>query len=217
MNEAISQPLIFQGYVCFFDILGYTTLITRNELREISKLLSQVDHSVKVHHQAGKEVKVEAIAFGDSILVFCREEDVSGLIFVQSCALLFVQMFDQGLPLRGAISKGEIFKSGNIYAGWPIADARKYQEALDVSACVLTPDAERLTRNESFGIRFFKKLVVPLKHGNAELHVLNRRPKGFHLNYVAEKFAAHKKGCPMEVLPKIANTNALFERLDEDY
>ena len=116
------------------------------------------------------------------------------------------------MPLRGAISSGEYhesFEFGPIYAGVPIIEAHEFANALEVSACVLTPSAERwigITNPD----QYVQRLSVPLKSiGKQNMFVMKPyRPVPFVK--VIKAFSAHEKVIGPAVLTKLNNTIELF-------
>lgn len=180
---------------------------------------------------------IKWLIFSDSILVSLpMAKDLHPLLMFQVggafwgvCTLLQRQMFDFGLPLRGAISYGEFFIQERCFAGAPIVNAYQTASKLELSLCVLTRDAEWMprefmayvTQSGFEGIRMAVEqtaveYLVPKKHGVSEPHfVLNWVSSGFGADvkpigdvrtYVIESFLKHNKSAPPEIYPKIDNT-----------
>ncbi|MHA2032708.1 MAG: hypothetical protein ACW99Q_25340, partial [Candidatus Kariarchaeaceae archaeon] len=92
------------------------------------------------------------LLFSDSILVSLPldlSEDrffygVRFFAFLHVCAFLTRQMFDKGLPLRGALSYGDFFIQDTYFAGQPIIESYQASESLELSGCVLTKSFENI-------------------------------------------------------------------------
>jgi hypothetical protein len=113
-------------------------------------------------------------------------------------------MFVSGLPLRGAIARGEYFERktnwGAIWAGKPIAEAHRWAESLGASACVAAKSAECLFQ-ESPG--WFSKQPVRMRNKDKcqpeqmECQVL-KYVKVFDLEQIKSEFSKHGKNADSE-------------------
>ncbi|MHA2366259.1 MAG: hypothetical protein ACXAC7_20050 [Candidatus Hodarchaeales archaeon] len=187
--------------------------------------------------------EIDWLLFSDSILVSLPidlNDDLyfSGLrwvAFLNVCAFLLKQMFDIGLPLRGAVSWGDFFIEENYFAGRPIIESYQTSESLELSGCILANSAEekykellKYTRNYESGRIMFKQLciehLVPFKREKSDkkcmINWINLPLKFFSDNiphdvreYVFSSFVAYNKDIPPIVYPKINNTETFIRKI----
>src|SRR5579859_6290603 len=156
MSEAEEQLKSSYGLVAFFDILGYRQIIANNEIKEaasiIKRALRKVTESQKAADIVEKGFKYSPptnyLAFSDSILVYTNyskeiisQKSQAGL-FAAGCAGLCVSLFEEGLPARGAIARGEFFVEQTSFAGKAIVEAYEFANAIEMAGCVIVPTAE---------------------------------------------------------------------------
>jgi hypothetical protein len=196
-----------KGLVACFDILGYRAIQPRLAFDTWKGLVAEFVKARNNAREAGQFVSIHV--FGDSIFVFAP---LNVTAFMSYCRMVFWKSFEAGMPLRGAISGGDYFESfefGPIYAGLPVIEAHEFSNALEVSACVLTPSAERwlpITDPDED----VQRLSVPLKNvGKQNLLVM----KPYHpvpAVKVIKAFSAHDKPIGPAVLAKLNNTVELL-------
>jgi hypothetical protein len=165
------------------------------------------------------------LLFSDSILISLpldTDDDMffwgmRVIAFLYVCSFLQRQMFDKGLPLRGAISYGDFYIQESYFAGQPIIDAYQNSESLELSGCILTKSAENL----------YNQMKQYAKENNFEESInsmLNQicvsylvpkkrdRPR----NYIYSSFVAYNKDATPIVYPKINNTEAFIRKVLEN-
>jgi len=194
-----------KGFIGFFDILGYTSILENNDPKMIAepvlKLLTSLDSNINdeilslttkfeasgFHDILKNEVKW--LVFSDTILVSMAipektddgKKELRWIAFIAVCKLLQMFMLKKGLPVRGAINHGEYLIQGTCFAGRPIVEAYKMSQNLDLSACVFTEKASTCI-NEIWKLteknNIIAEYLVPLKDGTeAKLPTLNYIPK----------------------------------------
>ncbi|MHA1984463.1 MAG: hypothetical protein ACW967_08925 [Candidatus Hodarchaeales archaeon] len=188
------------------------------------------------------------LLFSDSILISLpldTEEDMffwgmRVVAFLYVCSFLQRQMFDKGLPLRGAISYGDFYIQGSYFAGQPIIDAYQNSESLELSGCILTKSAEYLYNQmkqyakendfeesvNSFLDQICVSYLVPKKRDKLEKGImvnwLNLPMKFFDnlpsdiRNYIFSSFVAYNKDATPIVYPKINNTESFVIKVLEN-
>ncbi len=147
-------------------------------------------------------------------------------------------MFEEGLPVRGAIAFGDYVFVQNVFAGKPIVDAYTLAESLDLAACAIHPTAENefktlLAFPSGEGSILAEGLVLvryplPVKQSPQEFLCLNhawptlkgytplkdrKDPRG----YVEEQFAANNKTIPPNALSKVENTEKFLRFLADRF
>ena len=143
-------------------------------------------------------------------------------VFILYCKRLNALLFKAGLPVRGAIEYGEIFKQERILAGKPLINAYSLSENLNCAGVVLTIATETWLKNLPcfFPIliwQHFNLLHMPTKKGTFELQCLANpglfvkgTPISDIRNFVCASFSLHGKDVSSDILDKLENTIGLF-------
>jgi hypothetical protein len=213
------------GYVAFFDILGYGEIdnctevlrILRETHEKIKKMLEKAERDL-----TSASCSCEHFLFGDSIILFFGGKPQNCWPYVALfCQQIFRGLWDKGIALRGAIAKGVWYRDRIAecygYAGKPIVEAHRYAEILDFAGCVLTPSAEDLTEIPvNFAIEVgaeplcFSQREVQIKQiGKQKLFLL--LPKGpITRDDVRKRFQSFNRRIGSATLSKFNNTVALM-------
>ena len=228
-----------KGIVAFFDILGYQNLVRNSDIKYVADVINQNINGLQPFlNSYFKDLfgdldgsdddhigKIDTRVISDSILLTCEcdeDDDWMWFFFLAYAAKMMRLAFEDGLPLRGAISYGEYYVEGYSFAGIPIMDAYSLSESLEFSGCALTVEGiaalKKTIEHEVFEETIFLPLVTPyfapLKKEEKDLYILNwycsydslgEFPEDLR-QYVFESFYAHGKSVPMSVVPKIENT-----------
>jgi len=241
---------IQQGMVGVFDVLGYRALIYGNETRAVAEIITKIfkclpevttsgiltplDSPETVQWVGERIGRIDVRLFSDNILLTLplntMEVDASVDIphFLAYAAKLMRVAFDNGLPLRGAISHGEYFLAEQCFAGKTILDCHEGAEDLQLAGCVVMPDTanyfEKVARNTDTDLRFHQFIfpfVVPVRTGQSiELPVLDwylpMEDWGAHQEdihaYIINAFQAHSKVITPKELSKIDNTELMMRK-----
>jgi hypothetical protein len=231
---------IKNGLIGFFDILGYKEIIKQNQVVRVASIIEEIflealRESQDAHKCVTSLINQEAcqhFVFSDSILVFLPLErspnsdtQTAESLFASHCAGLITKCFWEGLPVRGALAYGKCYfkKADGVvcFAGQAIIDAHLCAESLEFSGCVVAESKDRIfSRRHS---DFFKHIVHFNKKSRKKpesMFVLNNYagnwgPRKLSRQIVKNKFSAHKKGIPGNVLPKITNTLAFLKACKE--
>jgi len=238
---------IRNGPVAFFDILGYKSIIDNNKIEVVAQLI--VDHLEKTPYYLRDFIIKEFSHFGlpkkdldrlakytfrlllsDSILLTSKQPKGSydlesrlweWFLFLLECQKLVTWMFENGLPVKGAIGYGEYFRKRNCFAGKPIVDCFRLANSLDLAGCAFVPNAwnrieEALTGSNNKQIADFINSVcleyqVPVKSGKSKdlrilFYPLPNNWKGSTENKVERAFTAHRKEITEKVKTKFVNT-----------
>src|SRR4030042_6115412 len=249
------------GIIAFFDILGYRNLILNNKIETtasiVLEIINKIPSFVRSHvleaipktgaKESGDDIlkKISWKLFSDTIFT-CLPMTKGGIkaldimkwgIFLASCLSLQRHSFDEGLPLRGAISTGYYFLKDNCFVGKPVIDAYDLCQEQNWAGGALTENSgneftyvfeNTQAKNAKYNIdKFLSFYPVPMKDGrNVRLlclrwggarSLLSLPPlfcyKGSEgLNeYVIGKFQAHLKGLPSNVKTKTDNTINYFQ------
>lgn len=157
---------IKNGPVAYFDILGYQSINSNNEIEKVAQLI--IDHLDKIPASvrdfmkkgispAGLSEKdedkfaksIHCLLLSDSVLLTAEQRKKSNadeklfnwLFFLLACRMLMNEMFNEGLLLRGAVSYGKYFRKRNCFAGEPIIDAIRLAGSLNLAGLAFVPKA----------------------------------------------------------------------------
>lgn len=265
-NSAIKDPRIETGFIGFFDILGYRSFlepgITEQTLAVVdflNRLPNKIEEKLKKHfglensataanplfEQIIRQLaRVNPLVVSDSVLLrYAYDEDHEAekpwqaTTFLLAANILQRVMFDEGLPLRGAIAFGEFVFVENVFAGKPIIDAHTLGQSLDLAATTIHATAEEEfnkligldTRTDEFlqegrdgKISWLVRFATPVKGaGTPQLLCLNLAWPDFSESldrrdlreYVHEQFLAHNKQIGRNAISKLENTERFLHFL----
>jgi len=241
-----------EGVIGYFDILGFKNYIkndpdvgSKNALEVILKVRTEVPKKTKQTFLSNEifddvtwtvlsDTIVLSVPYppkkaGEDLEQENNEKAIRWAALLFSSIVLMDYMFDQGLPIRGAISNGKYFANSNSLAGKSIVEALTLAERLNLSAVAICPEAEK----ELTGILDLKTLVkeiwhkqpayfsylTPLKDKMDKLCILNQW--ALHDKYtnsdipqlVAQAFWKHGKDIDMAAFQKYQNTEMLLRYL----
>jgi hypothetical protein len=179
----MSQLNIYNGIIGFFDILGYQSLLGKNEPEDVAQKILPIltglnigttDVMIEFIKSSGKNNEVvnlsmqmvrsiQWLVFSDTILIALPVANnsahalVSWMTFLPACIYIQNRMFLAGLPLRGVINYGKFFIKDNFFAGKCIIESYKLCQKLELSACVLTERASNEVDKSSLIMKHFKQ------------------------------------------------------------
>lgn len=166
-------------YLCLLDILGFRQVIERLRVEEVGLLLTnlQRDIALVAHNplvRGSSDTRVRFVSYSDSVLLYVEEDDAPALIGLISAATAAVGFgISQGILLRGAISRGDLFVSGNrqVIAGRGLIRAYELEQAQDWGGAILDTafiggtDAEREAIDYCVWADFLRSARVPWNTG----------------------------------------------------
>jgi hypothetical protein len=94
--------------------------------------------------------RVKTLVVSDSILLWSSYEEghdgskrpLQAAAFLVTTSILERVMFEEGLPVRGAIAFGDFIVVEHVFAGKPIVQAHTLGQSLNLAACAIHPTAE---------------------------------------------------------------------------
>ncbi len=242
------------GIVAFFDILGYESLLRKNEpeiaakivIRTFKKIPKIIPEKIldAIPNPEAKQLALNVLAdmkwniFSDTIFSSIPVDTYFDhvinirkvMVFLASCIFLQRDLFDAGLPIRGALSMGHFILSDNCFVGPPVIEAYKLCVAQNWSGVAICPETGdellRLINHTSairtiLGVQYFltkypvpfndktKKNLLCLRWGDASNLV---EPYwGDFREYVESKFSDHRKDVDEKVKPKMENTISFLQ------
>ncbi|HTB05805.1 MAG TPA: hypothetical protein VK806_02545 [Bacteroidia bacterium] len=217
-------------FVAFFDIMGFKDLVMRNEHETILKLLYKLSNQRELLHNANNQMfeskddktakpfttgESISFTFSDSIIFFSKSDSVKDYKkIVLDCIVLLHESLNAGIPIKGALSYGEITvdTAKSIYFGQPIIDAYLLGEELQMYAVIMDHEFE-LKAKELSREKFKNSFVAykaPLKSGRATHSLIRAYNKDVHVSSLNSLYSK-SYGRPRQY---IDNTMAFVNEVD---
>jgi hypothetical protein len=243
-----------KGLIAFFDILGYQSLLKNTTAEEsvktVFKLITETPAKVKEKWALWAERKPDTTAelldvagslkhlvFSDTIVLYISYPPSASPSWMNSAMIHLAlsagyfscQMFEDGLPMRGAVIEGEFFvETNSCFAGKAIVDAYKLCTSLDFAGLVCEEKVATVLK-ALWKPRDYDRLFVPylspvkrspgevrLTHINWTVFIGPGKEVEVHSDiemFVYRAFWAHGKDCDLSVEKKLYNTIKLVRRL----
>lgn len=158
------MPIIKKSIVSMFDILGFSSLLCDEDLAKIQGFILGTERLTDTNSNGVKSIgdlsdlsgnkigefldidkenkPIEYKFAFDTMIYYTLNDDESDFyhIIVSSAKLLAYMYFFIGLPIRGAISYGEIYFDDKNIFGKALIDAHKYEMKQEWCGCVLSPE-----------------------------------------------------------------------------
>ena len=197
-----------------------------------SKNLSNEDRENIIKAIAATLLSMDWVVFSDTIVLTLpinqeaihEQRLLPWMIFFSAASLIQNELFDAGLPSRGAVDYGKFFVRDSCFAGRTIVNAYKLCNQIELSACILS----KLVANEmdsmlslsgrrkQFFENYLVEYLVPLKDGERHFLVLKSIPSSIKddvLTTVLSAFWGRGKDIPKEAQSKVVNTQQWLEFL----
>jgi len=238
--------------VGLFDILGYQVFLDANPAETAAENAAQkvLDTLVRLDEEMPQKMlkvfgmpleepfakivsEIKWLVFSDTVLLTLDLSQVTKRklagaywsVFLMQCASLWRSMFEFGLPLRGAITKGPYLVDKTCFAGKPIVEAYQLASDLNCAGVVIAGSVIELFKPFSPNLLYFDYLFPSKARGFVEKAALNvtlplqenqEKWAGDIRQLVHESFRAHNKGVGPGVLEKIDNTERLLRFLKNE-
>ncbi|MDQ0087635.1 hypothetical protein J2T12_001041 [Paenibacillus anaericanus] len=160
-------------FVAFIDILGFKSIFNyidnadilgdqMNVILQSSIRAALTGSNVEVDDNSNLNdlSDIKLYQFSDSIVLYTEDDSQEILMkFITALNLLFAQSILRGFPLRGALTKGDLYVRGNIVVGEPLINAYNLESRQEWAGLIVNCDmpSSTLTLLES------EKLVVKHK------------------------------------------------------
>jgi hypothetical protein len=185
MTDGIPRTRCF---VALFDILGYKDLVRRNDLTKVFNAHMAAIKNVKdmIGHLEAvlrKNPLITIRTFSDTFLIYTsdiseyisnQEEqkiDQTFQALLAACDSLFIAANENKLPIRGAITEGELIVSDGIEIGEPIIDAYEMEQKQEWIGCWIAKKCIDLigsAAQEHLEKRAIVQYEIPCKEGSVE-------------------------------------------------
>lgn len=171
-------------FVCFLDIMGFKDMVMRNPhdkifemLTELSKHREEIENSNLPKKYDSDSLKT--VSFSDTIVVFTKQDSIECLeLLTLSVSWLFAKAMSMGIPMKGAISHGEMSVniSRQIFFGQPLIDAYLLEEDVAFYGIVIHNTLEEFINNRALKPLISSKYIdclIPLKSGKINHLILD--------------------------------------------
>lgn len=142
-----------QSWVAVFDALGFTNRIEQASKYDVEHaiLIDQItDLLGEVMSDVAEHGKLKSLVYADTIVILTPTAEPRDYPwFLRQCKNLITRSISLRLPLRGAISIGQIdvAEQHPILLGAPFLEAHRYCDDQDWVGLLMTPSATRALRN----------------------------------------------------------------------
>ena len=171
-------------FICFLDIMGFKDMVMRNSHEEIYDLLTELSKHRNSLENTNLPEKydpdsLKTVSFSDTIVVFTKDDSVECLeLLTLSVSWLFAKAMEGGIPMKGAISLGEmsINIARQIFFGQPLIDAYLLEEDVAFYGIVIHNTVEKFLNENPLNDVFKKRYVeclTPLKSGKINHLILD--------------------------------------------
>lgn len=217
----ITQESFSKRWIAYFDILGFRTLVQKeNPLTILSiydEAVLQAKRQIEFPQSAGDEIRFGY--FSDTFFFYSDDDSGRAYTWVQSIAKNFIRQCLVGepfIPIRGAIACDEFYVDSlrNIYFGKALVEAYEWAESQDWIGLVLTKSA--LTKIREFDLdpsrHQFCLIDIPI---NKKHSVKDLESKSFAYNFHAEMINPanlinvlifQEESVSVDIRPKYRNT-----------
>ena len=207
------------SYLMSNELLGKQVPKMLNRLNRLNRLYNRENYLID-----NVEKRSHILVISDSIVsVFLLEglDEIKKINiihwFINSiCSTILIQMFEYGLPLRGAIEHGECFIQERVVIGKPFINAHKKANQLEFSGAVVSNDVYNLLLGKTSNLDFDCKMTAaPLKLNpeNREVCIdwYNKHKKENDIrDFVYNSFSMHNKHVSPSVMAKLTNTEMMI-------
>ncbi|HMD10089.1 MAG TPA: hypothetical protein VKH63_21325 [Candidatus Acidoferrum sp.] len=106
-----------RSIVSYLDILGFRELIEKRTAGEVSRILRILAESI-APHPTDEPVKIEFTKFSDTVIRSTPEPSPAYFIYeLKTILRAQVALIPEGVPIRGAVTIGEITQSWDVVYG----------------------------------------------------------------------------------------------------
>lgn len=170
-------------FICFLDIMGFKDMVMRESHAEIYELLVQLSNHRSSLENPNLPTKYDSdslktVSFSDSIIIFTKDDSIECLELLSvSSSWLFAKAMESGIPLKGAISLGEMSTNitKQIFFGQPLIDAYLLEEDVAFYGIVIHNTVEKFLNNSKSSLfeKIYFDCLIPLKSGKINHLILD--------------------------------------------
>lgn len=223
MEEKLTKKIRYtKRWFAYFDLLGFSQLVRTSEIQSVLPTYEKALEAIEEKANPKQAKGISYSWFSDTFIIFtkgCSLEDF-GLI-EQTARLFFQKLILHEIPVRGALSFGDLYtqQEKNIFLGEALMDAYEYGEKQNWLNFVIAPSACDALGKLSFPIeeRAHYRLVSNngvITHPNNEnvwAYAFNNGTINNQNPFLKALLAMREKS-PPEVYDKYDNTIQFIEK-----
>jgi len=161
--------------VALFDILGFGELVKNNDLAKVFETYKKYKGDFEENfHAINCLLERDVIRFqlfSDTFLIYTtgvRDDDFVALLV--ACEYLFIAAIENNLPIRGAITVGDLIIGDDVVFGKPIVDAYEMEQKQRWIGCWISDDCMRRVGDRAGHLerKSIVKYDIPLKNNKVE-------------------------------------------------
>lgn len=149
MKKKLALPVIKEYYIAFFDVLGYKDKmkelphddLLKDLYSSVINTINTIDDSNKILFRTKNELRVSI--FSDNIAICMNTSDtgpVELLSFLEVIKEVQLHFLENGLLLRGGVTKGNLAINDLIIFGQALIDAVKLEQEEEFPRIVISDD-----------------------------------------------------------------------------
>lgn len=220
-NSIFDDTLTLFGVITLLDVLGWKGIYSRkkNAIYSLATFIEKIREKSEEHRGKIND-GTEVLSISDTIVIYtpCSEEEVSEAIDIHRalCQWIIPESIYEGIPVRGAISYGEVKVQKNIYVGKAVDEAASWYEQADWIGVHLTPSAEFIIDIKDDRAKWIKFSTKCKNQMDKELYCVNWtadwQDKKQEIKNIEKKFCKLGPITP-EIVGKFKNTLKFIEEI----
>ncbi|MEX2497372.1 MAG: hypothetical protein WD397_00680 [Wenzhouxiangellaceae bacterium] len=223
MEDTLYKKLRYtKRWFSYFDLLGFAQLVRTSEINSVLPIYEKVLETIEEKAGQKKPRGLSYSWFSDTFIIFTRGSSLEEFGLIEQAARLFFQrLILHKIPVRGAISYGDLYtqQEKNIFLGEALMDAYEYGEEQNWLNFVISPSAAKaldtlgFPMSERVHYRMVEKKGVITHPGNKEVYAYafnNGTVNG--INPLLKSLHAMKESSPKIQKIKYENTIEFIER-----
>lgn len=147
MEETLYKKLRYtKRWFAYFDLLGFAQLVRTSEIHSVLPIYEKILKTIEEKAGPKKPKGLSYSWFSDTFIIFTRGSSLEEFGLIEQAARLFFQrLILHKIPVRGALSYGDLYtqQEKNIFLGEALMDAYEYGEKQNWLNFVVSPSASR--------------------------------------------------------------------------
>jgi hypothetical protein len=152
-SPSISKTMINRRrWLAYLDLLGVKNLINNGNLINVVKIYEQAIDDLHGIVEEKNTYGINSMWFSDTFIIYSEDDSSKSFsLLEQATRLFFDKLIISGIPVRGAISIGDLYtnKKKGVIVGDALVSAYEYGENQNWLGLLLTPNAiEWMCKND---------------------------------------------------------------------
>ena len=164
MKKNLPKELKYRSrWFCYLDLLGFARQVETKNINHILPLYEKALDSMDISRIDKGKYGISFSWFSDTFIIFSQSDSAQDFALVEQAGRLFFQkLIMNQIPVRGAISCGDLYTQleRNVFIGLALIEAYRYGEGQNWLGFVLTPSAVK--QLERIGLPVHQRLVYRL-------------------------------------------------------